>query len=208
MEQESESDQKKQQNFLLNLVMCNTSARNSMHYDLDRVVHVNESLSTVAQRLALQQRVNGGGGGSASGGALGSKLPSQVYHVFYSSASSDSIIYILAILCIYFLLFSLLIYANWNTFNHYNHRKKSRRQQRRQLRKQQQQQQQQQQQMLLPPLSSSTPRGALDSVVCLSDTSPADGTLPERKASGSRKEPTGSHTTTLIINHPGKVVNI
>ncbi len=75
--------------------MCNTSARNSMHYDLDRVVHVNESLSTVAQRLALQQRVNGGGGGSASGGALGSKLPSQVYHVFYSSASSDSIIYIL-----------------------------------------------------------------------------------------------------------------
>ena len=66
--------------------MCNPQARNSLHYDLDRVVHVNESLSTVAQRLALQ-RVNTAG--------MGPKLPSQVYHIFYSSASSDSIIYIL-----------------------------------------------------------------------------------------------------------------
>src|SRR6218665_4082983 len=46
-------------------------------------------------------------------------VSSSVYHVFYSASNTapDSGIYILAILCIYFLLFSLLIYANWSTFN-------------------------------------------------------------------------------------------
>lgn len=120
-----------------------------------------------------------------------------------------------AILCIYFLLFSLLIYANWNTFNQYNHRKKSRRQERRQQRKRVQQLKEQQQ-MLLPPASSSTPPGALDSVVCLSETASAsaaaDGivpncTLADLSPVGGGKEPTGSHTTTMIVSHPGKVVH-
>nr|XP_027197247.1 GATA zinc finger domain-containing protein 8-like isoform X2 [Dermatophagoides pteronyssinus] len=48
------------------------------------------------------------------------RISTPVFHIFYSTEYSDSIIYIMAVLCIYFLLFSLLIYANWTSFNHNN----------------------------------------------------------------------------------------
>ncbi|UXI21479.1 cyclin-K [Sarcoptes scabiei] len=55
---------------------------------------------------------------SSSSSLLSSSVPSApVYHVLYSAEYSNSIVYIMAIMGIYILLFSLLIYANWTSFN-------------------------------------------------------------------------------------------
>ncbi|KAI2798673.1 hypothetical protein BLOT_010649 [Blomia tropicalis] len=188
---------------LLNLVMCNSSTKPSLRFDLDRVIHNDGSNTNLTytslnepQRMALKRFI-----------VMGSKIPSQVYHVFYSSASFDSIIYILAILCIYFLLFSLLIYANWNTFNNYG--PTSKRRKRRHHRKQRN--------LSHTKLLSTPTPGSLNTVVCLLETTSTIGKNPEAKIrmesdsviDGGRKEPSDTNTTTILMgNSPIGAVNI